>query len=136
MSGVDDEVLELLVRAVGGVELANAALELCAELTVSERFTCIFVKHTNACGVGVADDPIDAYRRAYLGDPNAAMGGILAVNFTVDAAFAEAVMDSLATWGKAAGAGAFFIEVWLAPAPARSSSKCGWRRRSPTTRLS
>jgi len=74
-----------------------------------------FIKHTNACGVGIAEDPIEAYRLAYLGDPNAAMGGILAVNHPVDAAFAEAVMDSLGRWGKAAGAGAFFVEVWLAP---------------------
>ena len=43
------------------------------------------------------------------------MGGILAVNFAVDAAFAEAVMESLQRWGKDAGAGAFFVEVWLAP---------------------
>ncbi len=76
---------------------------------------CCFIKHTNACGVGIADDPIEAYRRAYLGDPKAAMGGILALNFNVDAAFAEPVMDSLQRWGKEAGAGAFFVEVWLAP---------------------
>ncbi|RIK69268.1 MAG: bifunctional phosphoribosylaminoimidazolecarboxamide formyltransferase/inosine monophosphate cyclohydrolase [Planctomycetota bacterium] len=75
----------------------------------------LFIKHTNACGVGIADDPIDAYRKAYLGDPNAAMGGILAVNFPVTAAFAEVVMDSLQRWGKDAGAGAFFVEVWVAP---------------------
>ena len=75
----------------------------------------VFVKHTNACGVGVADDPIEAYRRAYLGDPKAAMGGILAVNFAVDAEFATAVMESLQRWGKAAGSGAFFLEVWVAP---------------------
>lgn len=75
----------------------------------------VFVKHTNACGVGVASDPIEAYRRAYLGDPNAAMGGILCVNFEVDASLAQAVMDSLSRWGKSAGAGAFFIEVWVAP---------------------
>jgi phosphoribosylaminoimidazolecarboxamide formyltransferase/IMP cyclohydrolase len=44
------------------------------------------------------------------------MGGILAVNFEVDAAFAEVVMQTYAQWGKAAGAGGFFVEVWLAPA--------------------
>ncbi|MBI5763985.1 MAG: transposase [Planctomycetes bacterium] len=77
--------------------------------------TCCFIKHTNACGVGVADDPIEAYRRAYLGDVNAAMGGILAVNFVITAEFAEAVMHSLDRWGKAEGAGAFFVEVWVAP---------------------
>ncbi|MFQ5412425.1 MAG: transposase, partial [Phycisphaerae bacterium] len=85
-----------------------------ASSIVGRSCSC-FIKHTNACGVGIADDPIEAYRRAYLGDPNAAMGGILAVNHSVDAAFADAVMDSLGQWGKAAGAGAFFVEVWLAP---------------------
>ncbi|MFH1417864.1 MAG: transposase [Planctomycetota bacterium] len=76
---------------------------------------CCFIKHTNACGVAVDADPIEAYRRAYLGDPNAAMGGILAVNFNVDTTFAEAVMDSLSKWGKTAGAGAFFVEVLVTP---------------------
>ena len=79
------------------------------------NFNAVFIKHTNPCGVGIADDPLEAYRRAYLADPNAAMGGILAVSFPVDVSFAEAVMESLQRWGKAAGAGAFFVEVWLAP---------------------
>ncbi|MFQ5412735.1 MAG: hypothetical protein ACE5EC_10580, partial [Phycisphaerae bacterium] len=110
---------------------ADAALNLCSELTrasvhirnksetsATGRGTPVsvcFIKHTNACGAGVAEDPIEAYRLAYLGDPNAAMGGILAVNHSVDAGFAEVVMNSLGRWGKAAGAGAFFVEVWLAP---------------------
>lgn len=96
---------------------ADAALGLCAELarTHKQKATCVFIKHTNACGIGIASDPIEAYRRAYLGDPNAAMGGILAVNFPVTAAFAEVVMDSLQKWGKDAGAGAFFVEVLVAP---------------------
>ncbi len=116
---------EWLTGKVAGPDLsynnlldAGAALELCAELaqwqSESGRVAC-FIKHTNPCGAGVADDAVEAYRRAYLGDPNAAMGGILAVNFSVDAAFAEVVMDTLQRWGKAAGAGAFFLEVWLAP---------------------
>ena len=58
---------------------------------------------------------MEVYRRAYLGDPNAAMGGILAGNFDVGVPFAEAVMDTYQRWGKAAGAGGFFVEVWIAP---------------------
>jgi AICAR transformylase/IMP cyclohydrolase PurH/REP element-mobilizing transposase RayT len=79
--------------------------------------TCaaLFIKHTNACGVGIAEEPIEAYRRAYLGDPNAAMGGILAVNFAVSAEFAATVMETYDRFGKAAGAGGFFVEVWVAP---------------------
>ncbi|MFH1747486.1 MAG: transposase [Planctomycetota bacterium] len=74
-----------------------------------------FIKHTNACGVAVEGEALEAYRKAYLGDPNAAMGGILAVNFDVDAGFAEVVMETYQRWGKAAGVGGFFVEVWLAP---------------------
>ena len=97
---------------------AAAASDLCAELTraMPGMKACCFIKHTNACGVAAGPDAIEAYRKAYLGDPNAAMGGILAVNFEVDAAFAETVMQTYAQWGKAAGAGGFFVEVWLAPA--------------------
>ena len=96
---------------------ANAALDLCTEVTrgFGSRAVTVFVKHTNACGVGVLDDPVEAYRRAYLGDPQAAMGGVLAHNCKVDAVLAAAVMESLGRWGKDAGAGAFFVEVWVAP---------------------
>jgi len=75
----------------------------------------VFIKHTNACGVGIGDDASDAYRTAYLGDPNAAMGGVLAVNFPVTADFAQVVMETYDRFGKAAGTGGFFVEVWVAP---------------------
>lgn len=97
---------------------ADEALALVKEFSsaeVTQPRAVAFVKHTNPCGVAVGDDPIDTYRRAYLGDPQAAMGGVLAVNFAVDAGFAEAVMNSLGRWGRDAGAGAFFLEVWVAP---------------------
>lgn len=102
---------------------ADAALRLSAELTrTGSRPACVFVKHNNPCGAGVGGDKIEVYRRAYLGDPNAAMGGILAVNFEVDAEFAAAVMETFDRFGKPlkeAGAsnapGGFFLEVWVAP---------------------
>jgi phosphoribosylaminoimidazolecarboxamide formyltransferase/IMP cyclohydrolase len=99
---------------------ANAALELCKEVTRelcsdTADSCCAFVKHTNPCGLGTARDPIEAYCRAYLGDPNAAMGGILVCNFQVEKDFAARVMDTYRTYGQAAGAGAFFVEVWVAP---------------------
>ncbi|MFQ5495748.1 MAG: bifunctional phosphoribosylaminoimidazolecarboxamide formyltransferase/IMP cyclohydrolase, partial [Phycisphaerae bacterium] len=115
---------------------AGAAAALCGELTrelasycatrggttkqgatgagATYLHACVFIKHTNACGVGVAEDPADAYARAYLGDPNAAMGGVLACSFDVDATLAEAVMNTYDRWGKKAGAGGFFVEVWVA----------------------
>ncbi len=96
---------------------ADAAFSLCADVArgLAETPTCVFVKHTNACGVGLHSSPIEAYRRAYSGDPNAAMGGILAVNFAVDAVFASTVMTTFDRFGKELGAGGFFLEVFLAP---------------------
>ncbi|MCP4592705.1 MAG: bifunctional phosphoribosylaminoimidazolecarboxamide formyltransferase/IMP cyclohydrolase [bacterium] len=116
---------------------ANAALGLCAELTHAQwSHACVFVKHTNACGVGVADNALEAYQQAYLGDPTAAMGSILVVNFDFDSTFVDAVMQTYDRWGKAAGAGGFFIEVWVAPTfdrelanLVRSSKKWGERVR-------
>jgi phosphoribosylaminoimidazolecarboxamide formyltransferase/IMP cyclohydrolase len=110
---------------------AHSALELCKELTrmqnrcgigspsvanESVEPACVFIKHTNACGVGLGKTPADAYRFAYLGDPNAAMGGILGCNFDIDSEFAAIVMDTYSQWGKTAGASGFFLEVWIAPA--------------------
>ncbi len=96
---------------------AHAALGLCNELSRAwaDTSACVFIKHTNACGASMGENRVQAYQHAFLGDPNAAMGGILACNFEVDAEFAGTVMDTYATWGKAAGAGGFFVEVWVAP---------------------
>ncbi len=108
------------IKVLSGKELsfnnivdANAALELCMEFTAKPA-VCI-IKHTNPCGVAIDDNIVEAYRRAYLGEPNAAMGGIIAVNRPVESDLAEAIVDSLSRWGKAAGAGAFFAEIIIAP---------------------
>jgi phosphoribosylaminoimidazolecarboxamide formyltransferase/IMP cyclohydrolase len=77
-------------------------------------YVTTFIKHTNPCGVGIGHNPLTSYERAYMGDPNAAMGGILAMNAEVDERLAEAVMESLDRWGKTRGASAFFVELWLA----------------------
>ncbi len=99
-------------------------------------FAVVFIKHTNACGASVRNDPIEAYRQAYLGDPNAAMGGVLACGFDITADFAQTVMETYSRFGKQAGAGGFFVEVWIAPsfsekavAIIRSAKKWGERVR-------
>ncbi|HUU84172.1 MAG TPA: bifunctional phosphoribosylaminoimidazolecarboxamide formyltransferase/IMP cyclohydrolase [Phycisphaerae bacterium] len=117
---------------------ANAAFEVCREVAREHagRSVAVFVKHGNSCGVGIAADPIEAYGRAYLGDPLAAFGGVLAQSDRVDVELASAVMESLDRWGRAAGAQAFFAEAWVSPefAPAaitaiRSGKKWGERVR-------
>jgi phosphoribosylaminoimidazolecarboxamide formyltransferase/IMP cyclohydrolase len=96
---------------------AHAALELMKDISLylTDRTACVLAKHGNPCGVAVAADPLEAYRRAYLCDPAAAMGGVLAVNTPITRPMAEGVMNSLDRWGRETGARAFFLEVWLAP---------------------
>lgn len=95
----------------------DAALSLVKELSRAKlsKYAVAFIKHTNACGVAIGDDPVDTYRRAYLGDPIAAAGGVLCMNFPVTREVAETVMGSYASWGKAAGAAFFKLDVWIAP---------------------
>lgn len=96
---------------------ANAALEVCREVTWGnpKKLVAVFIKHSNSCGVGVSDSPVEAYRNAYLGDPSAAFGGVLAQNELVTAEMAKNVMNTLDQWGRNVGAQGFFIEVWIAP---------------------
>jgi phosphoribosylaminoimidazolecarboxamide formyltransferase/IMP cyclohydrolase len=79
---------------------ADAAWECCRSFDVP---ACVIIKHANPCGVAVAENVHDAYRRAFLTDPTSAFGGIIAFNRTVDAATAEAVARQ-------------FVEVVIAPA--------------------
>ena len=74
-----------------------------------------WIKHTNPCGAAIAETPEEAYRLAYLGDPVAAAGGIVAMNFPVTAQIARMAMTTYPTWGKAAGAAFFKLDVWVAP---------------------
>ncbi len=67
---------------------ADAALELVREF---DQPACAIIKHTNPCGVAVADTPADAFERALRADPVSAFGGIVAFNRTVDEPTARAI---------------------------------------------
>ncbi|MEO1064186.1 MAG: bifunctional phosphoribosylaminoimidazolecarboxamide formyltransferase/IMP cyclohydrolase [Actinomycetota bacterium] len=58
---------------------------------LGDRPAAVVIKHANPCGAAVADDLLDAYRKAHDGDPTSAFGGIVAVNRMMDAATAEAL---------------------------------------------
>ena len=60
------------------------------------------VKHTNPCGLAVADHLADAFRKAYECDTTSAYGGVVALNRELDAATAEQIA-------------AIFVEVVVAP---------------------
>ncbi len=79
---------------------ADAAWE-CVK-SFPESIACVIVKHANPCGVAVAANALEAYKKAFVCDPTSAFGGIIAFNCEVDAAAAEAVS-------------AQFLEVLIAP---------------------
>jgi len=92
---------------------ANGALELVKDF--AEPAVAV-IKHANPAGCAIDDDLVEAYRKAYFGDVNACMGGIIAVNRPCTKALAEAIVETYARWGKERGAGGFYAEMVIAPA--------------------
>ncbi len=91
---------------------ANGAVELVKEF---KDPAIAIIKHANPAGCAVDNDLVEAYRKAYFGDVNAAMGGIVAVNRPVTPELATAIGETYKRWGKDAGAGGFFAEIVIAP---------------------
>ncbi len=82
----------------GGKELSfnnlvdlDATFEAVLEL---DRPGAVVVKHTNPCGVAMADDLEAAFRKAREADALSAFGGIVALNREVDEATARAMTES------------------------------------------
>src|ERR1039457_7237958 len=59
----------------------DAAWQLVNEF---ERPAVAIVKHTNPCGCAEQDRLVEAYRRAFEGDPVSAFGGVIGINRPVD----------------------------------------------------
>ena len=78
---------------------AEAAWSLAGALT---SHACVIVKHNNPCGVAVAVEQDEAYRRAFECDQVSAFGGIVAFDRPCTGAAAEAMRD-------------VFTEVVIAP---------------------
>jgi len=91
---------------------ANGAIELVKEF---DEPTVAIIKHANPAGCASDEDLVEAYRKAYFGDVNACMGGIIAVNRPVTKELASAITETYRRWGKDAGAGGFFAEILAAP---------------------
>jgi phosphoribosylaminoimidazolecarboxamide formyltransferase/IMP cyclohydrolase len=82
----------------GGKELSfnnlvdvNAALEAVLEF---DRPAAVVVKHTNPCGVAVAETTLEAYKVARDADALSAFGGIVALNRAVDEATARVLAET------------------------------------------
>ena len=81
------------------IQDANAALEIVAEYNDP---AVVAVKHMNPCGIGLAENLSDAFKRAYEADPISIFGGIVACNREVDTATAEQLSE-------------IFLEIVMAP---------------------
>ncbi|MCX8175346.1 MAG: bifunctional phosphoribosylaminoimidazolecarboxamide formyltransferase/IMP cyclohydrolase [Candidatus Micrarchaeota archaeon] len=79
---------------------ADTAFSLIREF--KDEIACAILKHNNPCGAAVGKTLVEAYERAYAGDPLSAYGGVVAFSRKVDAETAKAI-------------GTKFIEVALAP---------------------
>jgi phosphoribosylaminoimidazolecarboxamide formyltransferase/IMP cyclohydrolase len=80
----------------------DAAYECLAEFDAARTAACVIVKHANPCGVAEGADLVSAYRRALACDSTSAFGGIIALNRTLDADAARAIVE-------------IFTEVIIAP---------------------
>jgi len=93
-------------RMLQGKELSfNNILDLDAGwrlATELEAPACVIVKHTNPCGTGLGAGPLEAYERAWAGDPTSAFGGVMAFNVKLDAAAARKLSEK-------------FVEAVIAP---------------------
>ncbi len=57
-----------------------------------DRPACVIIKHNNPCGVAVANNVLEAYRKALVCDPVSAFGGIIGFNYEVDKETAEEIV--------------------------------------------
>jgi phosphoribosylaminoimidazolecarboxamide formyltransferase / IMP cyclohydrolase len=78
---------------------ADAAWKLVLEL---DGTGCAIIKHSNPCGVALADSVEEAYRKALDCDRTSAFGGIVALNRPCDATTADRITE-------------IFTEVVIAP---------------------
>ncbi|MGL5136242.1 MAG: bifunctional phosphoribosylaminoimidazolecarboxamide formyltransferase/IMP cyclohydrolase [Beijerinckiaceae bacterium] len=80
----------------------DAAFELVAEFDPARTAAVVIVKHANPCGAAEGATLLEAYRSALACDPVSAFGGIVALNRTLDADAARAIVE-------------VFTEVIIAP---------------------
>jgi phosphoribosylaminoimidazolecarboxamide formyltransferase/IMP cyclohydrolase len=66
----------------------NAALKIVKEL---EEPAAVVIKHTNPCGAAYGSNLLEAFKRAYAGDPLSAFGSIVGLNRVVDVPTAEEI---------------------------------------------
>jgi phosphoribosylaminoimidazolecarboxamide formyltransferase/IMP cyclohydrolase len=68
-----------------------AIQELIEEFAPDAGAALAIVKHTNPCGVGLGETPLEAWQHAFATDREAPFGGVIAVNQALDIALARAI---------------------------------------------
>ncbi len=95
-----------MVGQLGGKELSfNNLLDIDSARSLVSEFqvpACVIVKHNNPCGCAVGETALEAYGRAFAGDPMSAFGGVICLNRPVDGVLAEVIAKQ-------------FVEVVFAP---------------------
>lgn len=79
---------------LGGKELSFnnlRDLDLCWKVVqeFKEEMVCCAVKHSTPCGVATGNTPLETYKKSFECDPMSIFGGIVGMNFTIDAETAE-----------------------------------------------
>lgn len=69
----------------------EAARRIIAEFPTDDRPAAAVLKHTNPCGVSIADSLAVAYQQAFDADNISAFGGIVALNQPIDEATAQSL---------------------------------------------
>lgn len=92
---------------LGGKELSFNNLrdmDLCWKVVTEfkNEMACCAVKHSTPCGVAIGTSALETYQKAFECDPVSIFGGIVAMNYKVDAATAEELNKT-------------FLEIVMAP---------------------
>ena len=92
---------------LGGKELSFNNLrdmDLCWKVVneFKNEMACCAVKHSTPCGVAVGSSALETYKKTFECDPVSIFGGIIGMNFKVDAATAEELNKT-------------FLEIVMAP---------------------
>ncbi|PIY97201.1 MAG: bifunctional phosphoribosylaminoimidazolecarboxamide formyltransferase/inosine monophosphate cyclohydrolase [Candidatus Kerfeldbacteria bacterium CG_4_10_14_0_8_um_filter_42_10] len=74
----------------------NAGVETVREMLNLRNFphwnlAAVVIKHNTPCGLAVGDSPVETYVKAREADPLSAFGGVIALNFPIDAATAHEI---------------------------------------------
>jgi len=79
-------------------------MDLCWKVVTEfkEEMACCAVKHSTPCGVAIGTSALETYQKTFECDPVSIFGGIVAMNYKIDAATAEELNKT-------------FLEIVMAP---------------------